>query len=32
MLMIPLLMERIVWIISIMVERLTYVFFYMQPT
>ncbi|GBR72591.1 flagellar biosynthetic protein FliR [Candidatus Termititenax aidoneus] len=32
MLMIPLLMERIVWIIGIMVERLTYVFFYMQPT
>ncbi|MDR1996928.1 MAG: flagellar biosynthetic protein FliR [Candidatus Margulisbacteria bacterium] len=30
MLMIPLLLERIVWIISLMVERLTTIFFYMQ--
>jgi flagellar biosynthetic protein FliR len=32
MLMIPLLMERITWLIGIMVENLTTVFFYMQPT
>ena len=30
MLMIPLLMERVVWIISLMVERLTAIFFYMN--
>lgn len=30
MLMIPLLMERVMWIISLMVERLTSIFFYMN--
>jgi len=30
MLMIPLLLERIVWLIGLMVEKLTYIFYYMQ--